>query len=563
MFKNWKKSFKDRRPLVFFREISRYLGRYLIYLTLILLVPLGVAVFYEFAVDSQSHPQAHSSIAFIEAMGVCLFLALVFLHFGKKAQGTLYRRESILLVALIWFITAGIGALPFLFSKTFDNPIDAYFESMSGLTTTGATVIHPKAYDPYTNQEIPISRLNPNQSNTTHHFFGTITPIRHPQNQEILFAGVEAIGKALLFWRSFLQWIGGMGIVVLFIAVLPALSMGGKFLFETEIPGPNKEAMTPRIKETASMLWKIYLGLTIVQIALLLLTNPHIPVFDAITLSFSTISTGGFSVRNEGIAAYQSLSVNWIVMVFMILGSLNFSLYFHCLRGKVYRIYEPEFFVYIAVLLGASLLMTFNLWGTPQVLFTASSEVFSFGQSLFLGAFQAISAQTSTGFFLGNEAIWPLPAQLLMLILVFIGGMSGSTSGGIKISRQYILFRVITHKIESIFRPHCIRSLKINHKETSDKTALTVLIFLCILIFFAVLGTYLLVLDKIDPSTAFSIIASLINNAGLSYDGITPMSSCAFLSNFSKIIGIIWMMLGRLEFLALLVLLVPAFWRGK
>ncbi len=544
-----------------YREIFRFLGRYLNYFTLILLLPLAVALAFEFALDPSIHPQQHSSLAFAATIAISLGLASAFLYFGKGATGNFHRRESILMVALIWLITAAVSALPFIFSGTLDNPIDAFFEAMSGLTTTGSTIFHPKAFDPETGKEILLSIQSKTDPQTAYAFFGTIQPVVNPQTGQVIASGVEAVGKALLFWRSFLQWLGGMGIVVLFISVLPALSMGGRFLFEAEIPGPTKDAMTPRIKETASLLWKLYVGLTAAQVLLLLFANPSLPFFDALNLSFSTISTGGFSIRNAGLAAYNSVSVEWIVVIFMVLGSINFSLYFHCLRGKIYRIYEPEFFSFLLSLLFSSLLMTWILWESPKILFHGADGLFSFFEALRYGTFQAVSAQSSTGFALANYDLWPSACQVLMLILIFIGGMSGSTAGGIKMARHCIIFRVVIHKIESIFRPNAVRCIKIGNREISDKTALTVLIFLGILIAFAVTGTFLMVLDGVDPQTAMGLVASMINNAGVSFNGAGPTESCAFLSNFSKLISVIWMLLGRLEFFILLVLLVPAFWR--
>jgi trk system potassium uptake protein len=538
---------------MFFREISRILGRYLLYFTLILIIPLGIAIAYDFFLEPHS-PQVHSTWAFLLTIAVCLILALIFVYFGKKAVGTLYRRESIVLVALIWFITAGIGAIPFWYTKTLSHPIDAYFESMSGLTTTGATIMYPKAYDPKTQEEIPITIHHPRAPELSYSFYGTLEPVRDPRSHTILYSGIDAVGKGLLFWRSFLQWLGGMGIVVLFIAVLPALSMGGKFLFETEMPGPTKETIIPRIRETASLLWKIYLGLTVFQVILLMVTNKEMSLFESINLSFSTISTGGFAIRSDSFTAF---STQLIVMIFMVLGSINFSLYFHCIRGKIYRIYEPEFLIYLFILLCSSFLLALTIWKTQ------TPENLSFPQALLTGSFQAISAQSSTGFALTNYDLWPFSSQLLLLILLFIGGMSGSTCGGMKIARLLIVFRSIAHKIESIFRPDAVRCLKIGKREVSDKTAISVLVFFAILIALTVLGAFLLVIDGIDPQTSFGVVACMINNAGLIFGGSALTESCAFLPLLSKIISILWMALGRLEFFALLVLLVPAFWTRK
>jgi trk system potassium uptake protein TrkH len=544
-----------------FREISHFLGRYLFYFSLILCIPLIVALFFEFLCEASTHPQAHSTFAFAKTVGISLFLAALFLYFGRRSSGNFQRRESILIVALVWLLTPWISSLPFIFTHTLDHPIDAYFEAMSGLTTTGASVIHTKVYDP-TGQEKLLSIQSRTDPQMTYRFYGTVSPVRDSQTGE-LYTGVEAVGKALLFWRSFLQWIGGMGIIVLFITILPALSMGGRFLFEAEVPGPSKEGMTPRIKETASLLWRIYLGLTAFQVFLLMVTNPCISLFDAINLSFSTISTGGFTIRNAGLADYHSLSTEWIVVIFMVLGSLNFTLYFHCMRGKIYRVYEPEFFAFLSSLILSSLIMGILLYHTPKVLFHAAEGVFSFGEALRYGAFQAVSSHTSTGFAFANYDLWPASAQVFLLILMFVGGMSGSTAGGIKIIRHLISLRVIKHKIELIFRPTTVRCLKIGSREITDNTAITVLVFLAILFMVAVIGTFLLVIDGVDSSTAMGLAAAMVNNGGLTFNAAGPAESCAFLSPFSKIVSIVCMALGRLEFFVLLVLLVPAFWKGR
>ncbi len=529
--------------------VCRFLGRYLFYFSLILLIPLAVAILYDFFLKEEL-PYSSSTEAFAGTLLVSLILAGLFYYLGKKGSSTLHRRESILLAGSIWFLTAAVAALPFLFSRTLTNPIDAYFEAISGLTTTGATVMCPKAYDESGRHEIPLMIKNGEAGH--YQYYGTIAPLRDAQSQAILATGVEAIAKPLLFWRCFLQWLGGMGIILLFIAVLPALAMGGRFLFESEMTGPNKETLKPRIRETASMLWKIYFGLTCIQLILLLATNSAVPFFDALALALSTISTGGFCVKNAGISAYNSAATQWIIMIFMIFGSINFTLYFHCIKGKIYRLYEPEFFVFLATLLFSGFLLFITLLKTLPV-----------SVALRFGFFHAISAQTSTGFSVANEQVWPFSSLFILLMLVFVGGMSGSTCGGMKIARLYILYQVIAHKIETIFRPDSVRCLRLGKKEITDKSALTVLIFICILILLTAVGVFFLILDGIDGTTALGVIASMINNAGLSMGAMGENQFYAFLPTLSKIISILWMVLGRLEFFILLVLLVPAFWRSR
>ncbi|MGE5196082.1 MAG: TrkH family potassium uptake protein [Anaerolineae bacterium] len=532
--------------------MSDILGRYLFYFALILLIPCGVSLASAWLSFSSRAQEIQSAFSFFATFLISSGLGIALMRLGEKGRSVLHRKESVLLVVVIWVITVCLSALPFLFSGTLQRPIDALFESMSGLTTTGSTILYPKAYDLSTGQEIPVRATVDNLA-ASYRFYGTVAPILDETNEVVLREGVEALSRGLLFWRSFLQWLGGMGIIVLFIAVLPALSMGGRFLFEAEASGFRKEALTPRIKQTASLLWKIYFGLTAAQIVLLMAAHPSMPFFDAVTLSFSTLSTGGFSIKNDGISAYGSSGVEWICLFFMIFGSVNFSLYFYVVRGQVFRLYEPEFFTFLGSLAASALLMTALLWQGTLTL----------GEAFRLGSFQAISAQTSTGFAMATPIPWLSSCQLLLLILTFIGGMAGSTSGGIKIARHLIAYHVIVDKIESLFRPSRVRFLKIGEQQISDKTALTTLTFFCVLLFFIVIGTFLLVIDGIDSLTAFQTIVSMTNNAGLSLGGSDLKDSYAFLSSFSKSVCIIWMMLGRLEFFALLVLLLPSFWRSK
>jgi len=471
---------------------------------------------------------------------------------GKREKEPLYRRESILVVVLIWILTAVVSALPFYFSRTLTSPVDAYFEAISGLTTTGATMIAPKAYDAATGEEIPIYITNPKVPEKTYSYFGTVAPIRDLETGLILYSGIEAVSKALLLWRSLLQWIGGIGIIVIFLTVLPALGVGGKFLYQFEMTGPIKEGLTPRVRDTASKIWRIYLFLTFLEILLLIFTNRQMPFFDAICVALSNISTGGFSVRNDSIASYQSGVTNFIVIVFMLIGSINFSLLFHAARLKFSRIYVPDFFLFLLIALLGSVTVSALLIGT-----------YGIKDAIGLGFFQALSAQTTAGFTTVDYDVWPFAAQMFMMLLMFIGGMSGSTAGGIKTSRFYILYKIVLHRLESLYRPDSVRRLKIGNIEVDDKNAMTVLSFFCIAAFFVVVGTVFLVLDGVDPATSLGLIVSFLNNVGLSFRAAGPTGSLVFLSPFSKIFATIWMMLGRLEFFVILLLFLPAFWRNR
>jgi len=533
-----------------FRELCRILGFYLFGFSGILVIPTLLATYYEAYVDPSLHLQTHSTHAFLMTLGITLLLAGILYGWGRSANRHVYKREGIAAVVLIWILTPALCALPFYLSGILENYHQAYFEAVSGLTTTGATVLEAKQYDTE-GHEIPIEVTVPGVINTLYKYKGTVTPIRD-QDGHILFEGVEAVGKALLFWRSFIQWMGGVGIVVLFVAILPLLGAGGKLLYQAEVPGPVKEGLTPRITETAGQLWKIYCILSFTEIVLLMLTNAELPFFDAITITFSTLSTGGFSIKNASIGSYQNLSTEWIVMIFMVAGGINFSLYYYALKGKIFRLNDSEFLLYLASVILGSLFISWLLWNP-----LAFSDAFRHG------TFQWISALTSTGFVTSYYNVWPYTAQILLLFAMYIGGMSGSTAGGIKTVRHYMLFKALQSKVESIFRPHLVRHLTIGGKELDFSGITTVLCFFVIVIVISTLGAYFYVLDGIDPETSMGLTACMVNNTGLAFRVADASHSCAFLSDFSLLLSNALMILGRLEFFAVLALLVPSFWKQQ
>jgi trk system potassium uptake protein TrkH len=523
-------------------EISRILSKYLFYLAALLILPLLISFYYQF----------NTSSAFLTTLLITLATAAILRFFGRNASDQLHRREGIILAVTIWLVTSLLSALPFYFSHTL-SPLDSYFEAMSGLTTTGASMMCPKAYNA-SGQEIPIHITNPHVPEQTYTYYGTIAPIRDPSTHLILHSGVEAVPKPILFWRSLLQWIGGLGIIVIFLTVLPALQVGGKFLYQVEASGPIKEGISPRVRQTGSLLWKLYLALTVAEIALLLLTNSQMPFFDALCISLSNISTGGFSIRNDSIGSYHSIATEWIVFLFMLAGSINFSLYFQALRLKFSRIYVPDFVLFLATALIGCLLVSLYLF---------FQNIYPLMEALRIGSFQALSLQTSTGFVTANYDLWPFAPQMFMLLLMFVGGMSGSTAGGIKTSRFYILYKIILHRLESIYRPDSVRTLRIGSSEVDDKNALTVLAFFCIVAFFTILGVVSLVLDGVDPETSLGLIACFLNNVGAAFRAAGPADSFAFLSPLSKLFSIFWMLLGRLEYYVVLLLLLPSFWKNR
>jgi trk system potassium uptake protein len=552
---------KYARGLMIYKNICKILGLYFFAFTTALGIPLALAVYYQFVVP-ETHPQPHTTPAFLLSIALTLILAAILYFFGRNAGGRIYRREGLAAVVFIWLLTPLVSALPFWLSGTLTNPVAAYFEAASGLTTTGSTSMHPKKFDPLTGKEIPIVEVVRGEIDTVYTFYGTIEPVREVGTNKILYEGIEAVSKALLFWRAFIQWIGGLGIVVIFVAILPMLGVGGKVLYHTEVPGPIKEALTPRIKETAIQLWKIYVGLTVVQIILLMATNSKMEALDAITTAFTTLSTGGFSIRNSSIAYYESATTEWIIVLFMLLGSINFSLYYYVIRGKIYRIYEPEFILFIIIVVVACALASWQLIGSyKHPLISEADTLLTTHEAIRYGSFQVISAMTTTGFSVANYDRWPYVVQTILLIVMFVGGMSGSTAGGIKIMRHYILYRIAYFKTESLFRPKEVQIFKVGDKEVDNNALVMVLAFFLVTISVSVAGTFLYILDGVDPDTSLGLVGCMINCTGLTFRVGGPLDSCAFLSNFGYFLSSALMILGRLEFFAIFAVLTRSFWK--
>lgn len=548
---------------MFYRDIARTLSLYLWGLIIPLTPSLAIAIYCERIAAPNKYPQPHCTAAFSATIVIAFLLGLFLRWLGRKASGRFYRREALLLVLLVYFLTPAIGALPFLFNKTFSNPVDAYFEITSGLTTTGATVMEGKRIDITTGEEFPITKTFITGGKVSYTYYGTIAPVVDPKNKEVLYQGIEAVSPALLFWRSLTQWLGGGGIVVLFVAILPALGVGGKVLYQTEVTGPSKESMAPRIKETASWLWKIYLGLTALQVLLLMVTNKKMPLFDAITITFCTLSTGGFTVHNGSIGYYNNIATDNVIILFMILGGTSFSIYFFLMRGKFNRLKDSELRMFLLIVLFTVLFAAWQLTGKTMTFLVGDHREtsYSFLEALRYGAFQVISAQTSTGFATANFDVWPFPIQTLMLVLMFIGAMAGSTSGGLKVVRQQMFFRILLNKIETIFRPDTVRTYRLGTATIDNNVAITVLCYFMIAASLSILSTFLLVVDGVDPETSLSTVGCMINNVGLAFRMGGPLDSFAFLSNGGKLLSCFLMIAGRLEFFALLIAFVPAFWR--
>lgn len=542
-------------------DLCALLSRYLFYFSFLFLLPLSIACTDRWILQKAPlHPHIISS--FLYSILCTWALSACFALLGKRKRGRLYQREAILLVPLIWFISGFVGAFPFLFSKTLENPLDAYFESISGLTTTGASVMVAKQWNEESGEEQLIEKRAESLVSKSYFFYGTIHPVQDEQTGKILFEGIEAVDRSILFWRSFLQWIGGMGMVVLFVALFPLLGIGGKALYESEVPGPIKDSFTPKIRESSLILWKIYIFLSGLEVILLMSTNAKIGFVEACALTCSTLSTGGFTMTNASTGSYRNAVTEWITLCFMFLGSINFSLYFSFFKRKWRRIWDEELWLYLLTLLLGSSCLMFSLVGTKGELLSGEKVTFSLKEAIRYGCYQYVSAQTSTGFATANYDLWAESSQFLMGVGMFLGGMAGSTGGGLKIIRYLLLCKCTFRQIHQLFHPKRVIPLRLNHRSIPHAVLFQVGSFFFIALFFSLLGTLLYLWSGVDLETAWGLNACMINNIGIAFRTAGPTDTFAFLSPMAKIISILWMVLGRLEFFFFLILFFPSFWKN-
>lgn len=433
-------------------------------------------------------------------------------------------REGFAIVALVWVLLSLIGGLPYVFAGL-TSYTDAFFETMSGFTTTGATILG-----------------------------GANTPT------------IEAMPNAFLFWRSLTHWLGGMGIIVLTLAILPILGVGGMQLFKAEVPGPSADKLTPRVRETAKRLWLIYVGITALQVVLLL---PAMSLFDAINHALATMATGGFSTENGSVGQYDSAYIDWIITLFMFLAGINFALHFRLLRGQAITVFkDTEFRVYCAISLLAVLFLTLALWRTTEPAFLLageSAEAYvtydAFLDALRYGAFQAIAIITTTGFGTADYILWSPLAIGVLFALFFVGGMAGSTSGGVKVIRHILMFKNSFKELRQLIHPQAILPVRLNGKVVSQDIMRNVLSF--VVLFFGLLGmgTLTMSLLGLDLMSAFGVTLSSVGNVGPAFGNFGPAENYASIPALGKWVLSFLMMAGRLEIFTVLILFVPAFWK--
>jgi trk system potassium uptake protein TrkH len=474
-----------------FASVLFLLGRLLLALAAALLVPGLLAHF-------QEDP---SRIPFFVSAGVALACGLFLERFFRPGDSFSFsRREAFLLVSSAWLIATVAGALPFVLQFGARFTVDALFEAASGFTTTGASI----------------------------------------------FADVESLPDSFLLWRALTQWIGGMGIIVLGIAILPKLAVGGMELLGAEAPGPIQEKLTPRIAQTAKALWGTYVILTAAEVSILLLLG--LSPLDSVSHAFASMATGGFSTKNASVAAFESPAVEWTVTLFMALAGMNFALHYHWIRGKVRGIpRDPELRLYGLILAVSTVLVTANL------LLSRTSE--SALGAIRVAAFQVVSIVTTTGFATADYDLWPHVSRTVLFLLLFVGGCAGSTGGSVKVVRLLIVFKKIATDLKRMLQPRAVLPVRLGPRAISEDVVSAVMTFLVLYLLLFVVGGFALTVMAVEPVTSFSAVAACLGNVGPGFAGVGPTMNYAGLPVAAKLVLSLLMLVGRLELYTVIVIL--------
>ena len=441
--------------------------------------------------------------AFLYSMAILLLIGLPLILFSKPQAGGIRVKEGFVSVGLAWVLLSAFGALPFMFSGVTAYYWDALFETVSGYTTTGASI----------------------------------------------FNQVETLPHGILFWRSFMHWVGGMGVLILTLAVMPKISGGGSMLARAESPGPTFSKMTPRMSDTARLMYLVYATLTITQIALLLLSG--LPLFDSLIHALGTAGTGGFSNRNQSIGAYNNVFAEVITTVFMLLFGMNFLVYFRLLRGEKLKAFRSEEVrAYYLIAFFSIVFITLDILPQYGNFLTAVRH----------SSFQVSTIMSTTGYTSTDFGLWPMFSHGLLLMLMLVGACAGSTAGGIKMSRIVLLFKAAIHEVGRTVAPRKVRLMMLDKKTVSTDMLRGVLVFFFIYTSFLLMGTLIAMADGHDFLTCFSAVASCLSNIGPGLKLVGPTGNFGIFSPPVKYMMSFLMLAGRLEFIPLLALFHPVIW---
>ena len=444
----------------------------------------------------------HDIMPFVYSIGLTL-LAAVVLGIKKPKNDVVFARESFISVSLGWLLLSFFGALPFYISGSIPNIIDCFFETVSGFTTTGATILNT----------------------------------------------VETLPKSILFWRAFTHWIGGMGVLV-FLLMLTQISEGNAmYIMRAEVPGPSVGKLAPRMRSNSLILYGIYTALTVLESVLLIIEG--LPAFDAVTNAMSTAGTGGFSVRDMGIAAYGSPAVEWTIAVFMLLFGINFNLYYLILFGRIKQVFaSEELRVYTGIIAAATLTVGINVMNYYG----------SFGDSISKAFFQVTSVISTTGFSNVEFMNWPQLSRAVILVLLFTGACAGSTAGGIKISRIIIMAKVVYRSIHQLAHPHEVSCIKFEGKVVDRETRSFVCTYMTTFFVILFLSTFAVMFQGHDFETSFSAMLSCFNNVGPALGLVGHSGNYNIFGGGTKLLMSLIMLVGRLEIFPMLILFMPSTW---
>ena len=478
------------------KMIFYMLGQMLLILAVLLLVPAAVAAVYV----------EKAGLAFLAAAAAAFLPGILLRRLMKPADRTVYAKEGFVIVAFSWMLLSVVGALPFVFCGEIPSFVDALFETASGFSTTGASIL----------------------------------------------TDVESLSRSVLFWRSFTHWVGGMGVIVFVMALFPSESGRTMHIMRAEMPGPIVGKIVPKVRETAKQLYFIYIALTLIEFIFLLCGG--MPVFDSLLHSFGTAGTGGFGIKNNSIAGYSPY-LKWVITVFMYLFGVNFNLYFLTLTGKAKTALKSfELFVYTAIVVVSAAVITVNILPQYESAGTAVRDA----------AFQVSSIVTTTGFSTADFDLWPQLSKTVLVLLMFIGGCAGSTAGGLKVSRIILMFRMIKRDLRKMIHPRSVGVVKFDGKAVDDGTLEGIGVYFGLyFIIFAAITLFISFEPFCDFETAFTATSACINNIGPGLAAVGPASNFAAFSVPSKLVLTFAMLLGRLEIFPILLALSPKTWLRK
>ncbi len=483
--------------MINFRPVIRVLGFLSIIIGTLMLTGIPFSIQYK----------SGDALPLLASGFMAIILGLPILFFTRKGEKGIRKREGYLIVALGWLTMVTISMIPYLFSGVLSSVTDAFFETVSGMTTTGATVL----------------------------------------------TDIESTPKGILYWRSLTQWIGGMGIIVLTVAIFPLLGIGGIELFVAEAPGPTSDKLHPRIQETAKRLWLIYVSLTAILTVILYFSG--MTFYDAINHAFTTMATGGFSTKNDSMAHFDVPHIQYTIAFFMFIAGTNYTVIYLGLQGKFKRVWRSdEYKAYLFLVTVLTLFITFSVMKQ-----SGNDLEQSFRDSIF----QIISLITTTGYISADYTQWSPGLTMIFFIMMFLGACAGSTSGGIKLIRHYVFFKNSILEFKRIIHPRAVVPVKLNGTVVSGRIRTHIIIFLLLYLFFFVLGSVLLSILGLDFLTAIGATATSLGNVGPGLGEVGPVDSFAWLPQSVKWILAFLMLLGRLELFTILVLFSPYFWKSN